>query len=115
MAILEIPLDNSVPAFSFFAPLDGSNFEFVFRWNGRIETWVFDLFDKGGEAVQTGNPLLSSFELLRQNVRTNRPPGLLFAINYQEEGANAGRFDLGGNVKLLYAETGTDLGDGVII
>lgn len=111
MAILEIPLNNSVPAFSFFTPLDGSNFEFRFRWNGRIEVWVFDLFDKEGVAVQTGNPLISGFELLRQNVSTNRPPGLLFAINYEDAGASAGRFDIGGNVKLLYAEEGTPVDD----
>jgi hypothetical protein len=115
MAILEIPLDNSVPSFSFFIPLDGSNFEFIFRWNGRIETWVFDIFDKTGAAVQTGNPLISSFPLLKQNVKTNRPPGILFAINFKDEGGSAGRFEIGGNVKLFYAEVGTDLGNGVIV
>ena len=115
MAILEIPLDNSTPAFNFFAPLEGSNFEFSFRWNGRIGVWVFDLFDKDGVAVQTGNPLISGFALLAQNVRTNGPPGMLYAVNYNQEGLNAGRFDIGVDVRLLYAEKGTDLGDGVVI
>lgn len=107
MAIIELPLDNKDPSFSFSTELDGSTYNFQFRWQGRIEVWVFDLFDADKNPIQTGNPFITDFEFLKQNVSTSKPPGNFIAINTSVDGENAGRFNIGSDVKFLYIEKGT--------
>lgn len=108
MAIIEIPLDNFDPSFSFSTELDSATYNFNFRWNGRIQIWIFDLLDSDNEPVQTGNPFISGFELLGQNVSSNRPPGNLLAINNAVPFEAATRFNIGSDVKFLYVEEGTN-------
>lgn len=105
MAVLEIPLSNQNPSFIFQVDLEGSNFEFRFRYNGRMENWIFDLFDSNGTEIQTGNTFISSFEMLKQNVTTNKPPGNLVSFNTATPGENADRFNIGGDVKFQYNES----------
>lgn len=105
MAVLEIPLENSKPSFIFQVELEGSNFEYRFRWNGRMENWIFDLYDAVGTAIQTGNTFIVDFDLLKQNVTTNKYPGTLVAFNTETPGVNADRFNIGGDVKLQYLES----------
>ena len=102
MAVFEIPLDNSKPAFSIFVDLDGSNFRFFFRWNSRVETWMFDASDSQDVVVQNGNPLAINVPLAFQNRRENKWPGDLIAIS--ESGAKLSRFNLGTDIKLFYRE-----------
>lgn len=108
MALIEIPLTNEDPAFSFTTDLDGVTFNFEFRWNTRIELWIFDLLDNLGNNIQIGNPFYTGFIFLRQNVSASAPKGQLIAVNNSgNDFKDAGRFDLGGIVKLQYLEEGT--------
>jgi len=110
MAIVEIPISNTDPAFSFTAVLDGETFNFEFRWNTRREIWVFDLKDSLGVNIQTGNPFLTGFIFLRQNVSPSAPKGDLIAINTSKDFfADADRFSIGNIVKLMYVEEGTEV------
>jgi len=102
MAIFEIPLDPSVPAFSFFVDLDGETYRFYFRWNSRTEIWMFDAYDLEGNAIQQANPLYTEFPLLRQNQSSSKWPGTLVALS--EKGVEATRFNIGTDVKLYYRE-----------
>ena len=104
MAIFEIPLDNLDPAFTFSVDLDGETYNFKFRWNGRMETWKFDLLDSALEPIVYGIPFYSSLDLLAQIVLPNRPPGVLFALNFAQAGLSADRFSIGGDVKFFYRE-----------
>lgn len=104
MALLQIPIDNENPAFSFFAELDSVVYQFIFRYNSRIENWVFDMFDENQDPVQTGNPLLSGFPAMSQNRNLNKYPGVLIALNATLQGLNATRFTLGVDVLLFYNE-----------
>jgi len=107
MAFFVIPLDNDVPAYTFTVDMDGDSFQFEFRWNGRISQWVFDLFDGDQNAVQLGYPFYANFELLAQNVQTNRPDGAMIAI--AEVGTiDATRFNIGVEVTLIYDEVSTE-------
>ena len=102
MAVFEIPLDAQDPAFTFFVDLDGSTFEFFFRWNTRTELWMFDVYDEAGEAVQLGNPLVLDFELLAQRQISSKWPGVLFASS--TSGDVPDRWNIGGDIKLFYGE-----------
>lgn len=105
MALLEIPLSNSNPSFIFQVELEGTAFEFRFRWNGRMENWIFDLLDSNGVVVQEGYPFYTDQVLLRQNVTTVKHLGLLIVNNTETPGANADRFNIGGDVKFAYDES----------
>ena len=114
MAFLEIPLSNVDPAFTFTTDLDGETFNFEFRWNTRVQLWIFDLFDNLGDPIQLGNPFNTGNIFLRQNVSWRKPKGDLIAINNSDKPfEDANRFTLGGIVKLHYAEIGTELADDV--
>lgn len=104
MALLNIPLDPTVPAFSFFVDLDAISYQFDFRWNGRVANWIFDIYDDTQTAVQLGVPLDLVIELMKQNVRGNRPPGIFRALS-SEGSIEATRFNLGIDVALLYLDS----------
>ena len=104
MALLEIPMGNRNAAFEYTVELEGESYKFSFRWNGRIENWIFDIYDSDDEAIQTGNPYYVSLILLTQNVRSNRPPGRFAADNEATTALNPDRFAIGGDVKFLYDE-----------
>jgi hypothetical protein len=104
MAFIEIPLSNQDPSFLFSIELDGSTYNFTFRWDGRQENWIFDLFDSDKNPIQTGVPFVVDLELISQNVSSNRPPGNLIARNTAISGENATRFNIGSDVKLYYRE-----------
>ena len=102
MALISIPLDPITPAFRFSIDLDGSEFEFRFRWTNRTELWMIDVSDNQGEVVENGVPLVIGFPILFQNRNANKWPGTLIALN--SNGAIPSRFNLGTDIKLYYAE-----------
>jgi hypothetical protein len=104
MAVLRIPLDPTVPAFSFFTELESISYQFNFRWNSRIESWIFDIYDDTQTAVQLGVPYDLDVVLLKQNVRDNRPPGDFAGLS-SEGTIYASRFDLGVENRFLYNES----------
>lgn len=107
MALFQIPLDNQDPAFTFQIDLDGSTYNFDFRWNGRLEQWKFDLLDSDFSPIVYGIPFIVGLDLLVQNASESRPPGILFALNLKEAFVGADRFSIGGDVKLYYNEVAT--------
>lgn len=107
MALLEIPMGNQNPAFTFHTDLDGRTYHFDFRWNGRMEQWKFDLLDSNLDPIVYGIPFIVAVPLLAQIVTESRPPGILFALNLAEPSVNADRFSIGGDVKFYYNEVET--------
>jgi hypothetical protein len=99
---VEIPMDNRNESFEFSVALDEDVFRFSFRWNNRIENWTFDCFTEENEPIQTGNPYIVDVPLMFQNQSSLKPPGTLLAINHKDTQVNAGRYNIGGDVKLYY-------------
>lgn len=53
MAVI-VPIDQSYPKFSFTCELDGVEYSFLFKWNGRASIWFFDLGDADGNPIACG-------------------------------------------------------------
>ena len=105
MAFFRIPLDNDVPAYTFNVDLEESDYSFTFRYNTRIDQWVFDIYDQDQNPIQLGNPLIVNYPALRQNVRENKYPGGLVALNENVSNADPTRFNVGVDVDLFYDES----------
>jgi hypothetical protein len=106
MSSFEIPMDNTSPAFNMYADLDNNTYQFNFRWNDRVNLWLFDLLDNEGEAIFLGKPFQTEVHFLQQSVKVNTPTGMLYAKNSKTNGVDADRFAIGGDVKLYYSEAG---------
>jgi len=104
MAIFEIPLDNTSPAFNMFADLESVSYQFKFKWNDRVQIWIFDLIDSEDTPIFLGKPFQTDVNFLLQSASVTKPPGLLFCMNTRETGLDADRFTIGGDVKFLYDE-----------
>lgn len=109
MAMIEIPIDAGLYAWSQEVQLDGALYTIAFRWSVRAQAWYWSLYDANGAAIVTGRRLVVSWPLLRNVSVTNAPPGDFYAFNTTNPGVDPGLKDLGKSVRLLYAEYGTDI------
>ena len=104
MALLQLPLRNDVPAFTFKTDLDGTTYTFKFRYNSRLDRWVFDIQTATGDPIISGIPVLTGTSLLKRFEDDRLPEGELFVLNKENEAASPGRNDLQENVFILYEE-----------
>ena len=105
MAILQIPTRNDLDAYSFVIELEKRNYLLRFRFNERMNTWFMDICKTDGTPILAGLPLLTDTDLVSRFVIPDLPPGLFVAVDESGQGMDAGRFDLGASVKLLYRES----------
>jgi hypothetical protein len=54
MAILEIPLRNDVPAYTFQIELEGVTYTLTVSFNARMNRWTMDVADSNGDLESTG-------------------------------------------------------------
>ena len=104
MALIQLPLRNDVPAFTFQTDLDSVTFIFKFRHNSRMDRWAFDIQTANAEPIISGIPVLAGTSLLKRFEDDRLPEGELFVLNKEDETASPGRNDLQENVFILYDE-----------
>lgn len=109
MAMVEIPIDAGLYAFSQEVQLDGAQYSIAFRWNVRAQAWYWSLYDNNGAAIVQGRRFVVDWPLLRNVSLINAPPGQFYAFNTTNPGVDPGLKNLGKDIRLLYAEYGTDL------
>jgi hypothetical protein len=102
MSIVQLPLRNDVPAFSFQTDLDATTYSFKFRYNSRTDRWVFDIQTATEEPIISGVSVVAGVSLLDRFVDEKLPSGNLFVLNKVDENVSPGRFDLQENVFMLY-------------
>lgn len=107
MATINIPLDNIDPAFRFLVDLDQVSYTLKFRFNSRINIWVYDVIDSEGEPIYAGIPFYTEVISPLQTVSSKSPKGLLYVINSENQGVDGGRFDIGNSVEMFYDEVET--------
>ena len=104
MAIVQLPLRNDVPAFSFQTDLDGTTFSFKFRYNSRTDRWAFDIATANDEPIISGVLVVTGTFLLERFSDARLPQGDMFVLNKEDENVSPGRNDLQKNVFILYDE-----------
>ena len=100
--ILDLPVRSDLDGYSFSIELDAVTYLLRFRYNDRMSVWLMDIADTGGNDVLSGVPLLTNCDLIGRFRSDALPPGRFLAFDTTGNAANAGRNDLGNNVKLLY-------------
>jgi len=104
MAIIELPIRNDIPSFSFRCDLDGETYTLSFRHNSRKNRWTMDILTDAGEAIVTGIALLVGANLINMYQDDRLPPGFLFVLNTKDENEEPNRDNFADDVKLLYSE-----------
>lgn len=100
--ILEIPVRNDLDAYSLVIDLDGTNYRLGFAYNLRCDRWFMSISGTDGTQMLAGIPILTNCDLGTRFKSAALPPGMFLAFDESGNNANAGRNDLGDNVKLLY-------------
>ena len=100
---LQLPVDT--PYFETLCQLDGTLYQFTFRWNARNEQWTFDLADGAGDPVVSGIAVVVNFPLIYRPRPAGVPPGLLTAVDTSGRNVDPGLADLGPErrVQLVYS------------
>ena len=105
MAIVEIPTQNDLAAYSYEIELDGKMYMFEFMYIQRIKRWVFNIYNENKELLVAGLTLHTNANLRGRFTDPNLPPGLFVCLDTEGANKSAERDDLGVRVKLMYQET----------
>jgi hypothetical protein len=105
MAILTIPTRKDLFAYSLDVTLEGTTYRFEFKFNSRKERWSFDIQDQAGNDILVGIPALTNVDLTAQYQHLGIPKGIFLFFDTEGEEKNAGQFELGDRIKMLYEET----------
>ena len=104
MATLELPVRGDVPAFDFKQDLDGTSYTLTFRWNSRMNLWIFSLATEEGVSLLEGLPVQTDVDIKGRFKGEDLPTGLFLAFDETGKQRNADRETFGKEVKFLYQE-----------
>lgn len=114
MAILELStINDGTPHYVFRTQLEGTDYQFTFRFGERRGGWVFDMATLDGVDIVVGQLVIIGADLLRRAAMPEKPLGILWAWNVvtPDEGFRElpGLYDLGpgGRCRLFYTESTT--------
>lgn len=98
--ILQLSSDHEYQEAEF--QLDGETFRLLSRYNARVDSWFFSLYDADGTAIHTGRRVTVGNFVFPWLVSESRPGGQLMAIDSQAEDVDPGHADLGTRVDVYY-------------
>lgn len=107
MAYVECLTRKDLPSYQYLVNLDSVSYTLTFTYNIRMGKWFLQLSDSLGNPLVGQVPITSTFPLFDRFKEQSIPAGTLFAFDSSGQDLDAGRFDLGDRVRLLYAEEGT--------
>jgi len=107
MALLECPTRVDLPCYHYNITLEGTTYTLSFKWNSRMAKWFVTLGDAAGADILSNIPLVANWPLLARFKMAGKPPGQLVAFDTSLKNLDAGRFDLGNRVRLMYQESTT--------
>ena len=100
--MVQLPLIPSVARYRFGTTLDGVQYLFDVRWNGRQGVWHMDILTEDAVAIIVGATLVLGFWVAARSVDAVRPPGLFTLRDTSDNGEDAGFDDMGERVLLYY-------------
>lgn len=107
MAHLELPVERTLPSFSYQVQLDGTIYTLRYTFNDRMGKWFLDLRTEIGDPIVEGIPIVSDWDLFGRFRDDRLPPGNLFAFDTSGLSVDPGRYDLGERVSMIYEEEET--------
>jgi hypothetical protein len=102
--ILDTSVDPEVTAYEQHVDLEGRTYLLKFDYGQRDDSWYLSLYDQDEDPLVCGKRVAIGIPLLRGEVDSRLPPGILMAVDTTETGQEAGLEDLGARVKLVYLE-----------
>jgi len=105
MATLILPVTNTPANYSFNVDLEGVNYYFDFKWNGRFERWIMTISDDEQNPLQAGISLETGIDLLALVRSDDLPPGNLVLISENPDLEVCGQDNLGDDFYLAYVES----------
>lgn len=105
MATILLPATADSPFYDFEVELEGAIYTIELRWNERADLWFLSLYDATGAPISQGRAAVLGVDLVGRTADARRPPGTIFVWDSANNDEEAGRYDLGGRVQLLYAES----------
>jgi hypothetical protein len=108
MAIHELDISVSEPndteAYSLDMELDGTVYTLDFLWNRRDESWVMSVYLPDGTLLAGNRKLVLGFPLLRGEIDSRLPPGVLILVDSTESNDEPERDEVGGRCFLAYLD-----------
>lgn len=109
MAVVVIPTRSDFDHYKFTVDLEGQNYGFSFRFNGRMQKWVFDLTSEDGTAIIESNPVYVNQLTLNRYQTDLKPKGDLMFLDTSGLNLDPTQDDLGTRVILMYIESSEGL------
>lgn len=103
MALLRIPT-SAYPLTTQQSELDGTTYNFRFRWSDRGGCWHMDMRTLDDEPIVLSARLITGFALLRRVLRPGRPPGELFMMDLTGRGEEPNFEEFGSRFVLMYLD-----------
>jgi hypothetical protein len=104
MAVEGFPLFD-LDWFSYQIVVDGTTFQFEFRYSQRATCWYWDVFDIDGTPLQTGTRVITAISLDYQNLFEGLP--MFVRLDGKPNSPDPDQADFPNEVAFLYA-TGDD-------
>lgn len=98
---LVLPFDSSSPYYTFTTTIEGAEYRFNVRWNGRDAAWYFDVLELDNTPIVHGVKVVLGCYLGRH---TNHPlfrQGVIVATDLSSAGRDATVDDLGTRVVVM--------------
>lgn len=97
-----IPLIPSEAFYNFTTTLDGDDFQFDVRWNGRDEAWYFDLLTVDQTPIISGNKIVLGTSPGGRSADSGFPAGLFIVLDTSGAGIDATFEDIGVRVQMFF-------------
>jgi len=83
MTVSNIPIKNAetLGTFTFTVDLEGTDWEFDFKYNDRDSHWYFDLYDIDRNLIRAGVKAVINWPVIRLIRDTNRPLGEVMFVS----------------------------------
>lgn len=105
MASLVVPTSTTVPAYRERVSLDGTLYQLRFRFNGRINAWILDLYDAEGNPIALARRCSVDTLLLRQRRWVEGiPPGSMLPFDTTLRRRDPVIDDFGDRVLMIYLD-----------
>ncbi len=105
MAVV-IPFQNPpLPFYQFSTTIENVEYFFNVRWNGRDQAWYFDVLTLDNEPIASGIKVVLGTFLGRTTIHPLFRNGAFAALDNSSSGKDAGFYDLGTRVIVIWMST----------